>query len=298
MAFSPTLARLQSVKAHLNHSIPTISFIGGGNMAESILAGLSAKGHPGKQLRYIEPFDERRQYMENKYPEWTSVKTNTEAAEGADVVVLAIKPQILRSVVTNSELQTALQKSSPLVVSIAGGIMTEDISRWLNYSHPSVVRCMPNTPALIGEGAVGLYANSNVNSEQKKTIEYMMNAIAKEIVWVDKEEKIDAITGVSGSGPAYYFLMMEAMQNAGIAAGLTAKDAKALTIQTCLGAARMAQESEDDLATLRKKVTSPKGTTEAALQVMESKNIRQIMKDTVFAAEKRAKELAAILSKE
>jgi pyrroline-5-carboxylate reductase len=212
MALSPTLARLQSVKAHLTHSTPTISFIGGGNMAESILAGLFAKGHPGKQLRYIEPFDERRQYMEKKYPEFMSVKTNTEIADGADVVVLAIKPQVLRSVVTNSELQAALQKSSSLVVSIAGGIMSEDISKWLNYNNPSVVRCMPNTPALIGEGAVGLFANANVNSEQKKTIEYMMNAIAKEIVWVDKEEKIDTVTAVSGSGPAYYFLMMEAMR--------------------------------------------------------------------------------------
>ncbi|KAI9274302.1 pyrroline-5-carboxylate reductase [Phascolomyces articulosus] len=264
-------------------------------MAEAILAGLQSSGHPGSRLRFSEPFDERRKYMETRYPEMVSATDNVAAVEGADVVVLAVKPQVLKSVLT-SLAPTILKNPSVLVISIAAGITTNAMSEWLTSDSVPIVRCMPNTPALISEGAVGLYANSSVNNDQRTVTESIMHSIAKQVSWVQKEPHIDSVTGISGSGPAYFFLIMEAMQNAGIAAGLTPEDAKALTLQTCVGAARMAQESEDDLATLRRKVTSPKGTTEAAINSLEDNNIRKVMEDAVFAAQRRGQQLAEDLS--
>ncbi|ORY97797.1 pyrroline-5-carboxylate reductase [Syncephalastrum racemosum] len=269
---------------------PTVSFIGGGNMAEAILGGLRSSGHPGSLLRYSEPLDERRKYMQGKYPDLVSATDNAAAVKGADVVILAVKPQVLRSVI-----QTLAPSFEPttLLISIAAGITTDDMQRWLSGVSLPIVRCMPNTPALIGEGAMGLYATHTVTQEQRALAESIMHAVSKQVSWVSKECLIDTVTGISGSGPAYFFLIMEAMQNAGIAA-----DAKALTLQTCVGAARMAQESEDDLATLRRKVTSPKGTTEAAIKSLEANQIRKIMEDAVFSAENRGRQLAEELGKD
>ncbi|KAI9489067.1 pyrroline-5-carboxylate reductase [Zychaea mexicana] len=264
-------------------------------MAEAILAGLHSSGHPGSRLRFSEPFEERRKYMESRYPELVSSTDNEAAVDGADVVVLAVKPQVLKSVLTTLAPQL-VRNPSMLLISIAAGITTEAMSEWLSSDSVPIVRCMPNTPALIAEGAVGLYANARVNQDQRSVTESIMHSIAKQVSWVQKEAQIDTVTGISGSGPAYFFLIMEAMQNAGIAAGLTPEDAKALTLQTCIGAARMAQESEDDLATLRRKVTSPRGTTEAAIKSLEGNNIRQVMQDAVFAAERRGQQLAEDLS--
>ncbi|KAI9364533.1 pyrroline-5-carboxylate reductase [Pilaira anomala] len=304
MSFS--LTRLQSITSHMVSTTvkkitqkPIISFVGGGNMAEAILAGLQSSGHPSSLLRYSEPFDQRLEYMQTKYPELVSSKDNCEIIQGSDIVVLAVKPQVLRSVVMNDLSGLLKQNPNLLIVSIAAGITTQDIYKWLNTSHPaSIVRCMPNTPALVGEGAVGLFATDHVNEEQREMTESIMNSIAKQVSWVSDEALIDSVTGISGSGPAYFFLIMEAMQNAGMEAGLSLEDAKALTIQTCLGAARMAQTSDDDLATLRRKVTSPKGTTEAAINSMESNHIRKVMTDAVFAAQNRGQELAEQLGKE
>ncbi|KAL7317267.1 hypothetical protein PS15m_003648 [Mucor circinelloides] len=273
---------------------PIISFIGGGNMAEAILCGLQSSGHPSKHLRYSEPFEQRRQYMQSKYPEMIGSDNNQEIVDGANVVILAVKPQVLRSVVSDLKL-----KADTLIVSIAAGITTADIYKWMNTTDPAaIVRCMPNTPALVGEGAVGLFATDAVNEDQRNMTEDIMKAVAKQVSWVEDESLIDTVTGISGSGPAYFFLIMEAMQNAGIEAGLSSEDAKALTLQTCIGAARMALTSEDDLATLRRKVTSPKGTTEAAINSMESNNIRKLMADAVFSAQDRGRELAEQLGKE
>ncbi|KAI9260593.1 pyrroline-5-carboxylate reductase [Phascolomyces articulosus] len=265
---------------------PIIAFIGAGNMAEAVIGGLYASGHPTSRLRFSEPYEPRREYMESKFPECMSATDNNKVIKDADVVILAVKPQVLRQVVAD-----LIFESNTLIISIAAGIRTTDILRWLKTPQP-LVRCMPNTPALIGEGAVGLYATDRVSEAQRDTTVGIMSAVAKEVMWVDKESLIDTITGMSGSGPAYYFLFMEAMTNAGISAGLTPEQAKALTVQTCLGAAKMAQQSEDDLATLRKKVTSPNGTTEAALKSMEAANIRQIIQDGVLSAERRGKEIA------
>ncbi|KAG0186679.1 hypothetical protein DFQ28_007473 [Apophysomyces sp. BC1034] len=281
----------------VSSSSPVVSFIGGGNMAEAILGGLHASGHPGSHLRYSEPLDERRKYMLSKYPELVGLANNEAVVDGADVVVLAVKPQVLRSVIT-SLAPTLLRNPSVLVISIAAGITTADMLKWFNSSRVPIVRCMPNTPALYGEGAFGLYATNSVNDAQREVAENIMRAVAKQVSWVEKEALIDTVTGISGSGPAYFFLIMEAMQNAGVDAGLSPEDAKALTLQTCLGAARMAQQSDDDLGTLRRKVTSPKGTTEAAIKSLEANNIRQIMHDAVFAAENRGRQLAEELGRE
>lgn len=309
---TPIISRLQSITSHMvsttahtlhtqtkKTSKPIISFIGGGNMAEAILVGLQSSGHPSSHLRYSEPFDQRLSYMQSKYPDLVGSKDNQKTIEEADVVILAVKPQVLRSVVTTDLSHLIQQKPNLLIVSIAAGCTTRDIYKWLGTSAPaSIVRCMPNTPALVGEGAVGLYATNHVNNEQREMTEEIMKAVAKQVSWVSNESLIDTVTGISGSGPAYFFLIMEAMQNAGMEAGLSLEDAKQLTIQTCLGAARMAQDSEDDLATLRRKVTSPKGTTEAAIKSMEENGVRQVMSNAVLAAQNRGKELAEQLGKE
>ncbi|CAO3619296.1 unnamed protein product [Mucor hiemalis] len=281
-----------------SNNTPTIAFIGGGNMAEAVMGGLYSSGHPHNKLRFSEPLEERMQYMKSKYPEVMATKDNDACVEGADIVILAVKPQVLRKVVT--ELASTLHNNPHiLIISIVAGIECEAILRWLNASYQApLVRIMPNTPALIGEGAVGLFANPVVTQAQRELTESLFGSVSKELSWVDTESLIDTITGVSGSGPAYFFLIMEAMENAGVAAGLTREGAKALTLQTCLGAARMAQKSEDDLATLRSKVTSPNGTTEAAIKTMEAANIRQIMHDAVFAATDRSKELATELGRD
>ncbi|KAI7857977.1 pyrroline-5-carboxylate reductase [Circinella umbellata] len=260
-------------------------------MAEAVIGGLYASGHPPSHLRFSEPYDERRHYMESKFSQCMSGTDNNKIIKGADVIILAVKPQVIREVVSGLNCE-----SNALIISIAAGIRTEDILRWLKTSQP-LVRCMPNTPALIGEGAVGLFATGSVSETQRDTTVDIMSAVAKEVMWVEKEPLIDTITGMSGSGPAYYFLFMEAMTQAGIDAGLPEEQSRALTIQTCLGAAKMAQSSEHDLSTLRRNVTSPNGTTEAAIKSMEAANIRQIIKDAVFSAERRGKEIADEMGK-
>ncbi|CAO3693392.1 unnamed protein product [Rhizopus stolonifer] len=285
------LTRLQAIASHIQSKssiVPMISFIGGGNMAEAIMAGLQSNGHPPSSLRYSEPLEERRNYMQKKYPHIISCNDNAKTIQGADVVVLAVKPQVLRSVVSATSSVFA-ENPSALIISIAGGTTTKDIRIWLN-AQSAIVRCMPNTPCLIGQGAVGLYATENVSRKQRETTKSIMNSIAKQVSWFDQESLMDTVTAVSGSGPAYFFLMMEAMQNAGVQAGLSPEVAKALVLQTCIGAAQMA--GTEDLATLRQKVTSPNGTTETAIRSLESNKFSKIIKEAVFAARDRGKELS------
>jgi pyrroline-5-carboxylate reductase len=222
MALPSSVARLQSITSHMvsttlnsvskKVSKPIISFIGGGNMAEAILCGLQSSGHPGSHLRYSEPFDQRLEYMQSKYPDMVGSRDNHQVCDGADVVILAVKPQVLRSVVSDLGYLVT-NKPDLLIVSIAAGITTKDIYKWLNISTPaSIVRCMPNTPALVGEGAVGLFATDHVDQDQRNMTEEIMKAVAKQVSWVEDESLIDTVTGISGSGPAYFFLIMEAMR--------------------------------------------------------------------------------------
>jgi len=265
-------------------------------MAEAIIGGLVASGHPSSNISFSDLAQERRDYMKSKYPSITSSPDNLEVIADAEVVILAVKPQVLHNVVNG--ISQTLQARKPLIISIVAGIAAADINRWVGGSESAIVRCMPNTPALVGEGAAGLYATEVVTNAQKNLAEKIVNAVSKETIWVATENQIDSVTAISGSGPAYFFLIMEAMENAGVEAGLSREDAKALTIQTCLGAAKTAQNSEDDLATLRRKVTSPKGTTEAAINAMEAGHIREVMASAVQAAQKRSNELAELFGKQ
>ncbi|KAF9439330.1 hypothetical protein BGZ76_003860 [Entomortierella beljakovae] len=306
-----------------------IVFIGGGNMAEAILGGLLACGLPISQCAVTEPVQARCEFLTTKYPGLQvitgpqanqlavngsispsntaamiadgSVQINLTAAttefEPADVVILAVKPQVLRNVVY--DLRPALKSRQPLVISIAAGIETSAIARFMTEGTsymprdmPPVIRVMPNTPSLVNEGATGLYATSDATSENREMAETLMGAVSKQISWVESEKMIDTVTGISGSGPAYFFLMMEAMEDAGVRLGMDRETAKALTIQTCLGAAKMAQASSDDLKTLRTKVTSPNGTTDAAIKTFEKGGLRDLVFDSVKAADSRSKSLS------
>lgn len=194
------------------HDTPVIAFIGGGNMAEAIIGGLYAQGHPHTHLRFSEPFEQRLHYMTAKYPGVMATDNNDVCAEGADILILAVKPQVLFTVM--KDLAPTLHKNpSILIISIVAGIQSEAILRWLNpvnYQAP-IVRIMPNTPALIGEGAVGLFATDVVTTKQKALTERLLRSVSKQLSWVETESLIDTVTGMSGSGPAYFFLVMEAM---------------------------------------------------------------------------------------
>jgi len=219
---------------------------------------------------------------------------NNEAIQLADIVVFAVKPQQMQAVC--KQVQATLQAKQPLVISVAAGIRTTDINRWLG-GQATIVRAMPNTPSLIQSGATGLFANKQVSSEQKIQAENILRA-AGITIWVNEETLIDSVTALSGSGPAYYFLFMEAMQQAGEQLGLDAEAAKLLTLQTAFGATKMALESQEDLVTLRQNVTSPNGTTEKALQSFEAANLREIVTQAMQAAKQRAEELANTLGED
>lgn len=265
----------------------TICFIGAGNMALSLIGGLLASGYPKDKILTTEPNEAQRHLVAERLG-ITCLANNNEAVQQADIIVLAVKPQQLETVCL--EIQASVQSKHPLIISIAAGIRTQDMDRWLG-SQNAIVRTMPNTPALIQSGATGLFANPKVSGEQHNQAENILRA-AGITVWVQDEAQLDAVTALSGSGPAYYFLFMEAMQQAAQAQGLDEKSARLLTLQTAFGAAKMALESTDDLVTLRQKVTSPNGTTERAIQTFEEHQLRTTVAAAMNAAQHRAQELA------
>ncbi|KAJ2357234.1 hypothetical protein GGF43_001587 [Coemansia sp. RSA 2618] len=286
--------------------VPCITFIGGGNMCEAILSGLLKTGHPTTHVRVSEPFDQRRDYLRKTY-KIDVVESNEAAISGqqgaevsagvaTDVVVLAVKPQVVGDVVRG--VANALVAAKPLVISIVAGVTVTDLARWIgDNSGVPLVRLMPNTPALVGEGAAGMYADAAVSDAQRKQTEYVVCNIAKEYVWVEREEGIDAVTAISGSGPAYFFLIVEAMQKAGIEMGLPAEAAKRLAAQTALGAAKMVLTSDDDVQTLRRKVTSPNGTTHAAIEQMIASQVPEGVTAGVEACRARCQSLASEFGK-
>ena len=206
----------------------------------------------------------------------------------ADVVVLAVKPQVLKAVST--ALAASVQQKQPLIVSVAAGITTSSLDQWLG-GNTAIVRCMPNTPALVQTGASGLFANSAVSSAQKQQAETVLQATGIAL-WVDAENQLDAVTAVSGSGPAYYFLMMEAMIASGQKLGLSQEVATQLTLQTALGAAKMAQASDVDPAELRRRVTSPNGTTEQAIKRFIAGGLPELVDQALVSCNDRSVELA------
>ena len=271
----------------------TIGFIGAGNMARSLAGGLLNNGWPRERLVFSDPDPQQRQAIETALGVRTFA-SNRDCAGHAQVLVLAVKPQVLKAVA--HDLAATVQAHKPLVISIAAGVRTEAIERWLGGGL-ALVRAMPNTPALVGSGASGLYANPRVSPEQRDHAEALLRAVGV-TVWLDREDLLDAVTAVSGSGPAYFFLFIEALEAAGIRAGLDAATARLLAIETAYGAAKMALESGEEPAQLRKRVTSPGGTTERAIAVMEQAQLRDIIERAVLAARTRSEELARLLGKD
>lgn len=260
-----------------------ITFIGAGNMATSLIKGLIASGHEAAAIRASDPAPEQLSKIAELGVE-TSADNNA-LVRGADVVILAVKPQVMASVVSGlTELQ-----AGQLLISIAAGVPMSSLTGWTSAEQP-IVRCMPNTPALLGAGVTALYANERVSAAQQALAESVL-AAAGRTLWVSPEEELDAVTAVSGSGPAYFFYLMEAMIEAGQALGLSAETAATLTLETARGAALMALEGPSP-AQLRANVTSPGGTTQAALEVLEAADCRGIINAAVAAAALRSKELA------
>ncbi len=265
----------------------TIGFIGSGNMGQGIIGGLLASGYEPAKIWASDPQAEKLAELRAHFAINTS-PDNQVVAQKADVLVLAVKPQAAESVL--SELAAVVQTKKPLVLSIMAGIREASLSQWLG-GEVAVVRCMPNTPALIGCGATGLHANLMVNEKQKNQAESIMRSVGV-TVWLEVENQLDAVTALSGSGPAYFFRIMEVMEQTGIELGLPQAVAHLLTLQTALGAARMALESETSLINLRQRVTSPNGTTERALTVLEEGGIADLFAQALQAAKARAEELA------
>ncbi|MES9911627.1 MAG: pyrroline-5-carboxylate reductase [Candidatus Sedimenticola sp. 4PFRAG1] len=268
----------------------TITFIGGGNMAASLIGGLVADGYDPKHIVVSDPDSDKLASLAARFA-IRSAADNASAVERADVVILAVKPQALRSVA--SDLTPAIQRHKPLIVSIAAGVREKEIQAWLG-GDLALVRTMPNTPAMIQAGATVLHAGSAVSSEQRDLAESILRAVGL-TRWVDDEEKMDAVTALSGSGPAYFFLVMEAMERAGIEMGLPEDTARLLTLQTALGAARMAMESSDGPALLREKVTSPGGTTERALGILQEGELLELFAKALTGAKERSVELSELL---
>ncbi|EXJ16059.1 pyrroline-5-carboxylate reductase [Imhoffiella purpurea] len=274
-------------------STARIAFIGGGNMATSLIAGLIADGYAPQSIQVSDPDPDRRHRLQASFGV-RAFADNREALEAAETVVLCIKPQMAAEVC--ADLAPVLVDLRPLVLSIMAGVPESALQRWFG-GELAVVRAMPNTPAMLQTGAIGLHASPEVDAEGRNRAETIMRAVGL-VRWVEEESRIDAVTAISGSGPAYFFLFMEAMEEAGIALGLDAQTARLLTIQTALGAAKMAMESNDPPARLREQVTSPGGTTERALAVFNEADLRALVAKAATAACDRAAELSRTLSED
>jgi pyrroline-5-carboxylate reductase len=269
----------------------TIGFIGGGNMAASLIGGLINAGIPAADIIVAEPDEARSNALKEQFK--VTVSSDNNATLKCQTVVLAVKPQLMKQVCQQLDSDDL---NDTLVISIAAGVTSGDIDCWLNNNR-AIVRCMPNTPALLQTGASGLFANARVSDTQKQQAEKILSAVGI-VVWVENEAQLNAVTAVSGSGPAYFFLMMEAMQAAGEKLGLSSEVAQKLVLQTALGAARMASESSYPPAELRRQVTSKGGTTEQAILSFQRADFEQIVFQALEAANNRSISLAEELGSE
>ena len=268
-----------------------ITFIGGGNMANAIIGGLLQRQWHREQLRVVEIMAAAREKLEQAYRIQTFAAVSAEALQ-ADCVVLAIKPQQMRE----AAMQIAPLVRNALIITIAAGIRGADLSRWLG-DHPRIVRVMPNTPALVLAGVSGLYAMPGASNEDRHAAERIVGAVG-ETVWVEREEDIDTVTAVSGSGPAYVFYFIEALEQAARELGMSADAARQLAVSTFTGAAKLAAQSTEDVATLRARVTSKGGTTERAIAAMEQDAIKNAIVRAVKTAAARSRELGDELGRD
>ena len=261
-----------------------IGFIGAGNMARSLIGGLISSGVKSDHLFATDPSEETRKALTEDF----SIKAfadNQKLIDECSVIVFAVKPQVLKTVAT-----TIKAKESALYLTIAAGIPSDSLNNWLG-TNKAIVRAMPNTPSLVLSGASGLYANTHVSDEQKEIAESILRAVGL-TVWVENETQLDAVTALSGSGPAYFFMVMEAMEKAGEELGLPRETARLLAIQTGFGSTKLALELDDAPEELRKKVTSPGGTTEQAIKTFEEQGLVEIFSKAMKAARDRAEEIA------
>ncbi|MEO8365728.1 MAG: pyrroline-5-carboxylate reductase [Pseudoxanthomonas sp.] len=266
----------------------SIAFIGGGNMARSLIGGLLARGASAASIRVAEPVDALRESLARDFGVEVFA-TAQEATANADLWLLAVKPQVMRAVCEG--LSAIAQARKPLVVSIAAGITAVQMQRWLGGGN-AVIRAMPNTPALLGAGVTGLYASVQVDAAGRTRVQELLSS-AGETVWIGDEAKMDAVTAVSGSGPAYVFLLAEAMETAAKAEGLADDAARTLVLQTLLGAARMLTESNEAPGELRQRVTSPNGTTQAAIETFQDGGFEELVGKAIRAASERGRQLSA-----
>ncbi len=262
-----------------------LAFIGAGNMARSIIGGLVTEGYPATAIAAADPNTEALAALNAQFG--VSTGDNAEVASQAEVVVLAVKPQVMKPV---AEALSPHLSHRPLLISIAAGIDCRSLGLWLGEEQ-AIVRCMPNTPALVRAGASGLFANARTSESQRQRAEEIMAAVGR-VQWLSEEGLMDAVTAVSGSGPAYFFLLMEAMIDAGVELGLSAEQARELTLQTALGAALLAGDSDVAPAELRRRVTSPGGTTERAIKSFEKDQLRAVVARAMTACARRSAELA------
>ncbi len=267
----------------------TVTFIGAGNMAKSLILGL-INDKSSMKIRVADPSEEQLDVIRQHWPEISVTTDNVEAIEGADIVVLAVKPQIMQDVCI--PIAAAIQEGNPVVLSVAAGVREKSLNAWFGGG-VSVVRCMPNTPALVQAAATGLYANPRVTSEQRNMAENILRSVGI-IQWFESESDLDVVTAVSGSGPAYYFLVMEAMQVAAIKMGMSEAQARLFIAQTAFGASKLALESNENIDILRQRVMSKAGTTEAAINVLLANELPQAFEKAMYAAKQRSEELSLI----
>jgi pyrroline-5-carboxylate reductase len=265
-----------------------VAFLGGGNMGRALIGGMLRRGTRPEHISVGESFAAARDSLAADFG-IQATADNPAAVEPASVLVLAVKPQIAAEVL--APLQPLLQRTRPLVISIAAGIRIEALERWCGPGVP-VVRAMPNRPALVGAGATGLFAPASVSASQRENAERVMQAVG-EVVWVATEDDIDVVTALSGSGPAYFFLLAELLMQGGIDLGLDAGVARRLAIATLHGAGQLAHTGDGDLARMRAEVTSKGGTTEAAINQLNAADLRGIVARALNAATLRGRELAA-----
>lgn len=266
-----------------------IAFVGGGQMARSLIGGLRAAGHPADRLRVAEPDAARADALRRDFGV-TVAPRGADVAAGADALVLAVKPQVMKDAVAN-----LAPPASTTVVSIAAGVRIGSLRRWLGGSAP-IVRGMPNTPALLRCGVTGLHAPAGTPERSRALAERILGAVGA-VCWIGDEAQLDAVTALSGSGPAYYFLLTEVLRDAGQSLGLDAATAALLAERTLIGAGRMAESAGRDVAELRADVTSKGGTTEAAVAHLERHGLRGLFRDALHAAARRGAELGDTLAK-
>lgn len=266
-------------------TLPPVAFIGGGNMASAIIGGLLRQGMPASDIIVVEPYEAAREALQANFG-IAALPEAGPALQRAALVVWAVKPQTFKDAAATAAAHTR----NALHLSVAAGITTDSIAAWLGTAR--LVRAMPNTPALVGKGMTGLYARPEVDADGKALIARVMGSTGQ-LLWVDQEQKLDAVTAISGSGPAYVFLFLEAMTRAGVDMGLTAEQAHQLAVATFQGGAELAARSDESPEVLRQRVTSKGGTTHAAITHMQEQQVPEHFIAAMRKAEARAQELAA-----